>query len=361
MKLQGLKICYLTPNPNYSRNRIITKALVRAGAKVTQLNDARGLPLRAGALFRKAMITDFDVLLVGFPGHLDMPLAKLIGVLKKKPVIFDVFLSQFDSNVLDRQQVAANSPAAQKYYFMDQISCRLANLNLLDTDTHISFFVENFNLPKRIFRRLWLGADDEIMYPRKGISRGLSFKVFFYGSFIPLQGIEYIIQATKLLATMNASVELLVVGSGQTYPSMRMLAEKLNINHHSLTFKGQMPYEDLPELMSQSHLCLGIFGTTPKTQRVIPNKVFDGLAMGLPVITADTPAVREVLTHGENVHLCPPGDARSLAEAIITLKENRGYRKYIADNGYSLFREKFSIGAINAELENILNDFPEKL
>ena len=66
--------------------------------------------------------------------------------------------------------------------------------------------------------------------------------------------------------------------------------------------------------MAASDVCLGVFGTSPKSQRVIPNKVFDALAVGRPVVTADTPAVREVLTHGEKAWLCPPGDPDALAE-----------------------------------------------
>ncbi len=71
------------------------------------------------------------------------------------------------------------------------------------------------------------------------------------------------------------------------------------------------PTKSSPALMAASHACLGIFGTSGKAQRVIPNKVFDALAAARAVITGDTPAAREVLTHADTAWLCPPGDPRS--------------------------------------------------
>ena len=61
---------------------------------------------------------------------------------------------------------------------------------------------------------------------------------------------------------------------------------------------------------------LGIFGASEKAQRVIPNKVFQALACGTPVVTADTPAARELLRDGESALLVPPGDPAALIDAI---------------------------------------------
>ena len=49
---------------------------------------------------------------------------------------------------------------------------------------------------------------------------------------------------------------------------------------------------------------------------MIPNKVFQALACGTPVVTADTPAARELLRDGESALLVPPGDPAALVDAI---------------------------------------------
>jgi glycosyltransferase involved in cell wall biosynthesis len=70
----------------------------------------------------------------------------------------------------------------------------------------------------------------------------------------------------------------------------------------------------------QADVCLGIFGTSEKASRVIPNKVYQILASKKHLITADTPAIRELLKEGPCVHLVPPGDAKALASAILKIK-----------------------------------------
>jgi glycosyltransferase involved in cell wall biosynthesis len=108
--------------------------------------------------------------------------------------------------------------------------------------------------------------------------------------------------------------------------------------------------------MADSHVCLGVFGTSGKAQRVIPNKVFDALATARPALTADTEGVREVLVHGDNAYLCPPGDPGALAEAITALKCDEELRNRIAQRGHELFRERFSIAALSRDAAAVMLD-----
>jgi glycosyltransferase involved in cell wall biosynthesis len=54
---------------------------------------------------------------------------------------------------------------------------------------------------------------------------------------------------------------------------------------------------------------------------VIPNKIFQTLAAGAPVITADTPAIRELLAEGPAVRLVEPGNPAALAAAVWNFQE----------------------------------------
>jgi glycosyltransferase involved in cell wall biosynthesis len=349
--LKGLKICYFGHyDSDYARNRIIKKALKKLGADVIEINSQAKNIARYGRLLSASAACKFDLMVVGFLGHTDMPLAKLVCSFKKRPVIFDAFISLYDSAVWDRQLFHPESFTAKRLYYFDKLACRLADIVLLDTDTHIRYFVDTFRLPRRKFRRVWAGADGDSMYPRPYVHDNAAFTVFFYGSFIPLHGAEYIIRAAKILARQSPDIHFTVIGSGQTLQMARELAVGLS----NVQFLGRVAYDQLPGLMSEAQLCLGIFGTTAKVQRVIPNKVFDALAVGRPVISADTPAIKEALTHGENVWLCPAGDGEALADAILTLKKDNGLRERIAENGHCYFKRHFSINAIAKELRFVI-------
>ena len=107
--------------------------------------------------------------------------------------------------------------------------------------------------------------------------------------------------------------------------------------------------------MARSDLCLGIFGTSPKARRVIPNKIFDALACARAVLTGDTPAVRELLRPGNDVWVCPPGDPDPLADAIVTLRDD-DLRRAIAERGHARFRETASLDALAHDLAAIVGE-----
>jgi len=123
-----------------------------------------------------------------------------------------------------------------------------------------------------------------------------------------------------------------------------------------VVFTDWVPNQELPRRIAEADVCLGIFGTTDKARRVVPNKVYEALAMAKPVITGDSPAAREVLVGGENALLCEMGNARALAQAILLLKRDRALRERIAQGGYASFRQKFSPKAIGAMVKGYLDE-----
>src|SRR3989338_3082361 len=186
-------------DPNYARNWVLINGLRKNGVEVVEL---RRKPQRF-SLFRLffdylKFKKNFDIMIVGFPGQEAMFLARWLTV---KPIIFDAFTSHYGGYILDRQKFSKNSFHAKHYRFLDEWSCKLADLVLLDTNTHIDFFVNEFNLPKEKFRRIWAGANNDIFKPFDSIQgkpvsdyhNSNGFKIFFFGTYIPLQGVEYIL------------------------------------------------------------------------------------------------------------------------------------------------------------------------
>jgi glycosyltransferase involved in cell wall biosynthesis len=357
--LDGCRVAYFGHHdPSYSRNRILAKALTRAGAAVTQLADRRPFVQRTPGLVSRATRREFDVLVVGFPSHSDMLAAHGLARWRGVPTVFDPLTSLWENAVVDRQTAAPGSVRAGRYRLYDRLSCRLADVVLLDTEAHIDFFCDEFGLPRTKFRRVWVGADEELMKPRDPPPDEDDFVVFFYGSFLPFQGVEYIVRAAHLLEQRRQPVRFRVCGDGLTYPDVRNLSEHLGVRN--VEFLPRCSVERLAGLIAQSHLCLGVFGTNAKALRVIPNKLFDALACRRAVITCDTPAIREVLTDRDDVWLCPAGDEEALADAVAALRDDSRTRERIAERGHELFARSFSTEALAPEIGRIVRDAIER-
>ncbi len=228
------------------------------------------------------------------------------------------------------------------------MSSRFASLVLLDTEEHISLFRQRLDLTVTKFRRIFVGTDEDVFYPRKSEGKTSQFTVLFYGSMIPLQGVEFIIRAGALLR--DEQIEFRIIGpqASTGFAQARTLADQLKADN--IRFQDGVPYETLPDLIAEADICLGIFGTTEKAKSVIPNKAFEAIAMAKPLITGDSPAAREVFTSGQNVLLCQMGSPEALADAIRTLMNDDAFRQNIAKAGYKLFTENFTTMEIGLEV-----------
>jgi glycosyltransferase involved in cell wall biosynthesis len=348
--LDGLRICWFGRyDPAYSRNRILAKCARREGATTIDLAEPGPLAVRWPRLLGRALRARFDLMVVGFRGHTDVLLAAAIARARRVPLVFDPLVSRYDERVVDRAIVAQGSALARWYFFTDRAACRLADRVLVDTDTHLAHFVETFGVPRGKFRRVWLGADDEVIGRKPQCSdRREPFTVFFYGRFGPVHGVDHIVRAAHELERRGEAMRFVLVGKGQTYQAVRALAAELGVTN--VRFVDPLPYHELGARMAEADLCLGIFGTTARAGWVIPNKVFDALAAGRALVTADTPAVREALVHGEHAWLCAAGDGRALADAIAALRRDVALRVRLAESGYQVFRARFSLAALSREV-----------
>ena len=258
-----------------------------------------------------------DTVLVTFPGHYLMPLAWWLTRWPRKKLVFDAFISLSDTLVSDRGKVSWIHPYAWFLYLVDFFSCHMADEVLIDTKAHREFFLDRFKLRPSRVKTVYLEARTDLFSPQKTEKNPNRFDVLFYGTYIPLQGIEHIIGAAAILQPMHPHIQFTLIGSGQTYKQMRSLAEKKGV--HNVSFQERVPFDELPNRIRSAHLNLGIFGTSKKASRVIPHKVYDALACGMHVLTADTPAIHERFTDNELMHLCKAGSAADLAKAIEKL------------------------------------------
>ena len=344
-----MKICYFgIYDPEYSRNKILISGLRQNGIEVTECVSRKKGFSKYFDLIKKhrAIKNNYDVIIVGFPGFQSVILAKFIT---KRPIIFNAFVYMYDSIVLDRAQVRRGSLKALYFWCLDKISMSISDVVLFDTEEHIKFVSREFNIKHRKFKRIFLGTDTLVFYPREKPQSDL-FKVVFYGHYIPLQGTEYIVKAAKLLEG-NKDIVFEIIGGGKGKEKMLDLAKSLGLKN--IDFTENVSLVELAERMSSADVCLGIFGDTGKTMRVIPNKVYDSMALSRPLITADTPAIRE-LFGPEEVFFTKTASPESIAEAILKVKSDRENAKAVAKRGFDKFTRTVGVEALGLELKKII-------
>ena len=348
-----MKVCYFgTYERAYPRNAQVISCLRGAGVEVHEehLSVWDGMregwsagPARAARLaVAEARLLSrrprgFEAFLVGYPGHLDLPAARRAA--QGGPVVFNPLVSLADTLVGDRRRFRPGSLAARALEAIDRRALRSADLVVADTSAHAHFLANLADLP--VVEVCFVGAEERLFQP--GWQPPQRFIALFVGKLIPLQGVETILAAARLAP----DIPFRIVGSGQLDPLLSDLPE--NAEHIPW-----VPYAALPSELQRAGCALGIFGTTAKAQRVIPNKAFQALASGTPLVTADTPGARELLTDGESALLVPPGDARALADAVRRLAADFELAKSIGAGGRGAYERDASEAVLGPRWRGII-------
>jgi len=347
-----MTICYFGDyDPCYSRNRVILKGLKRQGVNILFcLADQKlGFWQKVKILLKthKKIKNEYDLMIVGYSEvRLLTILAKLIS---NKPVVWDAFYSKYDVWVNDKKVVKPKTIKAFYHWAVEWSCCFFADTILLDTNTYIDYFVKTFKSRKKKFIRVLIGADNDIFYPRANIDKQEKekFIVHFHGKFIPVQGVLYILWAANILKP-HKDIFFQLIGSGQDYKAAKKIVDDRNL--YNVKLYGYEPYEKFIPRMAKADISLGNFGNSDKVLRVVANKSYETIAMGMPLLSADAPAMREVFTNRRDVLFCQRANPKDLAEKILELKGNKALRENIAKNGYQIFNRLLTPDLIGAQL-----------
>jgi glycosyltransferase involved in cell wall biosynthesis len=284
----------------------------------------------------RATHEEFDALIVGYPGHFDLPAAKRAA--RRRPVVFNPLVSLADTLVEDRARFRRGSIAARLLERVDRSAFRGADLVVADTEEDAKLFRD---LGARRVEVCLVGAEERLFQP--GWQMHEPFTALFVGKLIPLHGIETVLAAARLAP----EIQFRVIGSGQ-------LERVLEGRPPNVDWIRWVEYPQLPRHLRTCGCALGIFGTTAKAQRVIPNKVFQALACGAPVITANTPAIHEL--GDDALLLVPPGDAQALADAVRLLARDGALRAKLSAVGLTAYSERASEAILGARWRALIEE-----
>ncbi|HEY0938092.1 MAG TPA: glycosyltransferase [Trebonia sp.] len=289
---------------------MLAKPWKAGGLAVRLASRWLGLARRARRLGRP------DAVVVGYLGHFDVHLARLLYRRGRVPVVLDHLISAANT-AKDRRLDGGLKTRLLR--LIDAAALHAADIVVVDTDEHLEIVPEKYRVkavvvpvgaPEPWHRAAAAAADED-----RPADPGQPLKVVFYGLYTPLQGTPVIGAALGRIA--GAPVEVTMIGRGQDEAETKRAAAA----NQSVRWLDWVPAAQLPALVASHDVCLGIFGTGDKALRVVPNKVFQGAAAGCAVVTSDTAPQRRVL--GGAAVLVPPGDPAALADALLRLAGDR--------------------------------------
>jgi glycosyltransferase involved in cell wall biosynthesis len=336
-------------DPGYSRNRNLRKLFARLGWRITDFHPRHSGLADWQAHLRRLPAPD----LVWAPcfRQRDIRAASRWAARHGVPLAIDPLISAYDKQVDERRKLAAESRRAKRLLAWERDLFKRADLVVADTPAHADYFSRTLGVSPDRIQVIYVGADDALFRPvPPRASEAGPVEVLFYGSFIPLQGPETVVEAARLYT--GPAARWVMLGDGPLRPACEQAARGLD----NLAFENWLPYEELPARIHQADILLGVFGTTPKADRVIPNKVFQALASGRPVVTRAASAYPDELSRSDDSGLIwvAAGDSQQLADQVARLAADRSARHRLGVAAAATIERYFAAPRIEQQLARAL-------
>ncbi|CAM4065901.1 glycosyltransferase [Shewanella aquimarina] len=262
-------------------------------------------------------------IVVPYLGLLDVIVLWPWSKLRNAKIHWDVFLSLYDTVVNDRKIISKHHPLAKLLYRIELLASKLATSCFLDTPAHAEYFGSIYKLTHKKISWVPVGVEADNFHRNSALPKIdlNNIKVLFYGQFIPLHGLDTIVNAAKLDLDNDKRINWLIVGKGQLSKQIDDRIAQENIS--SIRRLEWVDYKKLNNLLQSCDICLGIFGTSNKAKSVIPNKIYQIMAAGKPFVSARTAGLKPLcLEKNIAVRLVREGSHKELLDGIYNLAES---------------------------------------
>lgn len=334
----------------YPRNDVFLSGLRQIGVQVVECRENNDDKLRYFKLIKKLrkIAPVCDLIYAAYPSPVSTIIAKFFTT---KKVATDAFFSMYDAVVNDRREIPSYHPRAIKLILLDWLSVVLADIIIVDTKVHAKYWSRWPLVQVSKIKTIPIGANPKLIYPL--VKSPIDIKkttVTFHGNYIPLQGVDKIIRAINLLKG-EKQISFRMIGSGQDFLKAQNLIKDLGLESR-IEIIPRIPHVKINDYLNATDIILGIFGDSEKAKRVVPNKVYEGIAVGRAVVSMDTPAMREVFTAEEICFV--DAEPFLISQAILKLHRDYSYRQSLSRAGYLKFIERFTPTAISKQLLDCL-------
>lgn len=244
-----------------------------------------------------------------------------------KKLVVEMYMSIFDTFVLDKKVlngkiIKAGSKQAKEMMKKDILALTKPDYIIPTTCQELSYWEKLLGI--NIDRQKVFVAPNCNVSPlaiKKNFRQDDVLKICWWGTFIPLHGLDNILQAMQILQKREVEFTCSLFGVDKHEFTMYAQTIKQNNLENRVFLRKDLSFSDgsLPKyLVDNCNLALGIFGNTDKARNAVPNKLIEALSMGIPTLTMNSPALKEFFNPETDLWTCEP-EPEAIAESILAI------------------------------------------
>jgi len=179
------------------------------------------------------------------------------------------------------------------------------------------------------------------------------FLVLYAGAFGFSNDLGVVLQAADQLRS-DETIRLIFVGDGKEKPTLLAQAKELNLEN--VVFIPPVPKTEMRSILAAADACIAILKPIDLYKTTYPNKVFDYMAAGRPVVLAIDGVIKQLVETAGAGLAVQPGNSKALACAIRQLSANRELARTMGLAGRSYVERFYNRTQLSNELGLVLED-----
>jgi len=200
----------------------------------------------------------------------------------------------------------------------------------------------NFGIPLEKIEVIHCGMCMDEFKPVKKYNHD-KFRIVSVCRFIEKKGISYLIEACKILKNRDKSFSCEIVGKGPLEREFIKLIKNNNLKGN-VKLKKPMKHNKIMRFIQTGSVCvLPCIKASNNDMDGIPVVLMESMAMDIPTISTDISGIPELIDNSVNGIIVPQKDASALADAILKIKEDRGFAEKVRKKSREKIEDKFNI------------------
>lgn len=233
--------------------------------------------------------------------------------------------------------------------WQEKLACRFAD-HVITVSEHWRQALIKRGVPAHKCSVVMNVADDKIFSPssvRLDLRDEHEFRLIYHGTLVYRYGLDLALQAVAQVKSDIPDIRLTLLGKGDLVPVLRQMIQDLELTEYVTLYDELRPVEELPELLQTAHLGIVPYRNDVFTDGLLPTKLMEYAAIGLPSIASRTTAI-ETCFRDTMVEFFEPGDADDLARCIRYLRHSPQRMAELAENSRK-FNERYHWKQVSAE------------